>query len=135
MKFSVLKLNDKNLNKIIYTKECIEKYLDPAFDPSKLTVHHKDPSGLHNAYGTDLIPNLTSIIGVVKSFELEDDILYCDVKFINGGVIYENEVIADSFVIRPCGTGEVNSDGLVINYNLIYFAIINKSEDSFKGIL
>ena len=83
---------------------------------------------LQSTSGTDLIPNLQSVVGVVKSFELVDDSLYCD-------VIYENEIIADSFVIRPCGNGEVNSDGLVTNYNLTYFAIIDKSEDSFKGIL
>lgn len=39
------------------------------------------------------------------------------------------------FSVRPMGLGNVNDDGVIENYKLLSCSIINKVDDSYKGII
>ncbi len=44
------------------------------------------------------------------------------------------EKIVNNCVVRHMGTGNIREDGVVENFNLISFILINKEDDSFKGL-
>ncbi len=65
--------------------------------------------------------NHCSLIGEIELFD--NDL----VKAVNDNI--------KNMVVRPMGFGDISKDGVVKNYNLITFNLIDKDTDSFKGLI
>ena len=64
----------------------------------------------------------------IENFKIEEDWLVGDVSILNPSISF----IIDRIVFRPRGYGNLDDNGVVIDFDLIGFDAVIKSEDMFK---
>lgn len=74
-------------------------------------------------------------LGIYNSWRKSSCSLVGEIELLNTEKGRLAKKLLDNLVVRPSGIGTLNNDGTIDNYQLTSFNLINKDEDSFKGII
>lgn len=72
--------------------------------------------------------------GQFEAWKQKNSVLVGEIEFVDTPQGQKAQKIMKDCVVRPMGTGTINEDGIVENFNLISFSIVPKETDSFKGL-
>lgn len=115
----LLEFDKENENGRIYTKNGLDEI------PDRVVCFldaHKDQ------YGHQLDPNVGEISGSAAIY-IKPDGLYADIIFYQNhlGRMFKELSSTAGYTLVPCGTGTINSDKTVSNYNLKYIFLEKKN--------
>lgn len=129
----------KNANGRIYSKEVFDKVIE------EFVTSHKPIFGrfLPDYSTTGSVLSITDISHQVLKLNRNGDIFEAVIKVLNtpNGLKLKqaiNEIQAGSptnIVAAPCGTGEIDENGNVFNYNMISCDFIPENTSSFKNLI
>lgn len=138
IKGEVLRFNEKNLNDRIYTKDSI-KNLD------EFNQRIQDNNALGEYWPEKRNENyqlisLTNVSHRIKDISINNESLICEVEILDtpGGKLIKkiansSETLFDKmFCFNSRGTGTVNENNEVENFNLLTIDIIPKKTSSFQ---
>lgn len=120
--YRLLKFDKENENGRIYTKNGLDVIPDRVVC---FLNEHKDQ------YGHQLDPNVGDISGSAAIF-IKPDGLYADITFYKNhlGTMFKELCSSDQYIPVACGTGLINYDKTVSNYNLKYIFLEKNNSDS-----
>lgn len=72
--------------------------------------------------------------GQFDVWKKKNAILVGEIEFLNTPAGKQARRLMKDCVVRPMGTGNINEEGVVENFNLISCSIVNKDTDSFKDL-
>lgn len=122
----------ENSNGRIYTKEAIENAISEYQKKIDAGTSY-GTLGYNKTYMTDL----TMVSHIVNKIELSGSFVNCDITILNTpcGATVKSLFESGEAVIRPYGTGTINTNHVVEDYVLQSTAIILKSEDAYAELL
>ena len=122
----------ENSNGRIYPKEVFEKAI--AEYQKKIDAGTSYGTlGYNKSYMTDL----TMVSHIVNKIEVSGSFVNCDITILDTpcGSTVKSLFESGEAIIRPCGTGTINSNHVVEDYVLVSTAVILKNEDAFAEVL
>lgn len=130
MKFTVLQADVTNLNNRIYDRKALRKIVTQFKSRTRWLGELGHPDST--------VVSINNVSHIVNSLELNEDILVADITLLDTtpGRTAQELVDMNQLVLRTRCSGTINPDTKIVSVDTLFaFDLINKDDDSFKGIL